>query len=79
MRDLKHTPRLVGAKQSKKALDDGQAALLIVARDAQSSVIGPLVEQAKRLDVALEWADSMEELGLACGIKVGAAVVAVLA
>ena len=65
MRDLKQLPKLVGAKQSKKALDDGQVAALIV-------------EQAARQDVPVEWADSMKELGLSCGIRVGAAVVALL-
>ena len=38
MRDLKQLPKLVGAKQSKKALDDGQVAALIVARDAQQTL-----------------------------------------
>ena len=69
----------MGAKQTKKALDDGQAALLIVARDAQQTITAPLVEQANERGVPVEWADSMGELGRSCGIKVGAAVVAVLA
>ena len=78
MRDLRHLPKLVGAKQSKQALDDGQAAALIVARDAKQTVTAPLVEQAARQDVPVEWADSMKERGLSCGIRVGAAVVALL-
>ena len=78
MRDLRHLPKLVGAKQSKKALDDGQATALIVARDAQQTVTAPLVEQAARQNLPVEWADSMKELGLSCGSRVGAAVVALL-
>lgn len=63
MRDLKQLPKLVGAKQSKKALDDGQVAALIVARDAQQTVTAPLVEQAARQDVPVEWGRQHEGAG----------------
>ena len=53
-------------------------AALIVGADAQQTVTAPLVEQAVRQNLPVEWADSMKELGLSCGIRVGAAVVALL-
>ena len=40
------------AMPSKKALDDGQVAALIVARDAQQTVTAPLVEQAAAIQAA---------------------------
>ena len=78
MKDLQKTPKLVGVKQSRKALLEGTVAFLFVAKDAQPSLVEPLVELARQKEVPIEWVDSMKSLGEACSVKVGAAAVAVL-
>ncbi len=75
---LKQASCVVGLKQSKKAVKDGAAARVYVARDAEHRVIAPVLELCAASGVEVVEADTMKELGAACGIDVGAAVVAVL-
>ena len=69
--------KVVGVKQVRRAMADGRAVCLFMARDADPQLIGPLERQAAEQGVEVRWADSMRELGRACGIAVGAAVAAV--
>ena len=78
MIDLGTGKRVVGIKQTKKALSDGAVRSVLVARDAEERIIAPLVELCERSSVAVTYVDSMKELGSACGIDVGAAVVALI-
>ncbi len=71
--------RVVGVKETKKAIERGQATTLVVARDAEPQVVAAVLGLAREKGVELVYADSMEVLGKACGIKVGAAVAALLA
>jgi large subunit ribosomal protein L7A len=75
---LKNARKVVGAKQVAKAVEKGQASLVLLAGDADSRVTTPIRELCGRGGVAFEMVPSMEELGKACGIEVGAAAVAVL-
>lgn len=75
---LKNANKVVGAKQATKAVEKGQASLVLLADDADSRVTAPIRELCGRSGVALKMVPSMEELGKACGIEVGAAAVAVL-
>lgn len=75
---LKNARKVIGAKQAAKAVEKGQASLVFLAGDADSRVTAPLREACARAGVAVETAASMDELGKACGIEVGAAAVAVL-
>ena len=70
--------KVVGVKQLKKALRDGAAAKVFVAQDADPKLTDPIVEACRSAAVPVESADSMAELGKACGIEVGAAVAALL-
>ena len=71
-------PRVVGLKQSRKAVKDGLAEYAIVARDAEERVRLPFEQLCARHGVRVEYADTCGGLGKACGISVGAAVAAVL-
>ena len=51
---------------------------VLIAQDAEERIVAPLVELCERSSVAVTYVDSMKELGSACGIDVGAAVVALL-
>lgn len=73
---LKNAKRVVGAKQVGKAVEQGRAERVYLAEDADGRVTSPLREQCERAGVTVEMVPSMEELGRACGIEVGAAAVA---
>jgi large subunit ribosomal protein L7A len=79
LEELKTAPKkTVGLKQTRKALTDGAAKSVFVARDAEVRVRQPVLALCEETGVPVFWADTMEELGRACGIEVGAAVAAVL-
>ncbi len=70
--------RAVGASQTVRAVEQGRAVLVLVARDADRKVTAPVVSAARTHGVPLVEVDSMRDLGRACGIAVGAAAAAVL-
>ena len=65
LEELKAGSRVVGAKQTRRAL-----------KDADPRLLQPLVQEAVRQRVPLIQVDTMRQLGEACGISVGAAIVA---
>lgn len=76
--ELKQGTKVVGAKQTKRALNDKRARKIFIAKDADPRLLQPLVQQAVRAGVPVEQAETMKELGAACGISVGAAVAVLL-
>jgi len=70
--------KVVGAKQVAKAINKEMASMVLLAADADERVISPLRELCNRKSVPMEIVPTMEVLGKACGIEVGAAAVAVL-
>ncbi len=73
---LQSVRKVVGAKQVRRALNDGKAVRVFLAEDADPRVTQPLFELCGEKNVPTEQAASMKELGKACGIAVGAAVAA---
>jgi large subunit ribosomal protein L7A len=76
--ELKTGSRVVGAKQAKRAIDDGRALRVFLARDADPRVTEPLEALCKGKNVPVETACTMSELGSACNIAVGSAVAALI-
>lgn len=76
--ELKTGTRVVGAKQVKRAISDGRAVLVFLARDADPRIIGPLEALCKEKNIPMEAACTMSELGSACNIAVGSAVAALI-
>ena len=74
--ELKNSPHVVGAKQVKRALNDGRALRVFVAEDADPRVTEPLEALSAERNVGVVRVPAMSELGKACGIAVGAAVAA---
>lgn len=70
------TRLVVGAKQLKKALRDGRADRVFLARNADPALTQPLAELCAQTNVPCAWVSSMELLGKQCGIEVGAAAAA---
>lgn len=76
---VKQAPRIaIGTKQATKTVEAGKAAEVFVAKDADPRITGKMVNLCRRLGVKITYVDSMKLLGKACGIEVGAALVAVV-
>lgn len=76
--DLERPSKVVGVKQVRRALANGTVQRLYLARDADPHLTRALEEQAGHQGVETVWAESMRELGRACGVAVGAAAAAEL-
>ncbi len=74
--ELAKSKFVVGAKQLKKALKNGNARRVFLACNADPAITEPIAAlcQLNKVDVA--WVRSMTDLGHACGIEVGAAAAA---
>ena len=70
--------KVVGAKQTRRAVNDGRAAAVFLARDADPRVTEPFKALCAERGIPVERDCSMKELGKACGIAVGSAVAALL-
>lgn len=75
---LENAGKVVGVKQTRRALNDGRAKAVFLAHDADPALTEPLVELAESKGVTVNWTEHMKELGRACGIAVGAAVAAIV-
>lgn len=75
--ELQTADKTVGFKQSVKKIQSGEAGKVFVAEDASPSITDGIVEICKEFSVPIEWVGTMDELGRACGIEVGAAVAVV--
>ena len=75
---LEQTGKVVGVKQVRRALKEGRATGIYLARNADPALTQPLEQQAQEQGVEVHWTDTMKALGHACGIAVGAAVAATL-
>ena len=71
---LKTDPKVVGIKQSRKAVTTGRAICVFLAHDADPHLIVPFQELCAQYVVPVDASASMKELGQVCGIAVGAAV-----
>ena len=67
---------VVGSKQLRKALNAGRARLVFLARNADPAITEPLEARCRSNSVEYAWVPTMQELGQACGIDVGAAAAA---
>ncbi|WP_373897445.1 ribosomal L7Ae/L30e/S12e/Gadd45 family protein [Haloimpatiens sp. FM7315] len=70
--------KVVGIKQTQKAIINMRCEAVYIAEDAEAKLIEPLVKLAKERSLELVYIDTMKSLGKLCGIDVGAAVAATL-
>ncbi|NMB01492.1 MAG: 50S ribosomal protein L7ae-like protein [Firmicutes bacterium] len=75
---LVNSQRVVGAKQTLKAVQAEQVELVYLARDADEHVTGPIRKECEIRGITIIEVDTMAELGKACNIDVGAAVASVV-
>jgi len=68
---------IIGTKQAVKAMQAGSVKELFVALDADNWVTDSAISFAREIGIPIILVESKKELGKACGIHVGAAVVAI--
>ena len=76
--ELSNAPRVVGAKQVRRALEAGRGLRVFLADDTDPRVSQPVADICEEKAIAVERGFTMEELGRACGISVGVAVAAMV-
>ena len=77
--ELAAMKKVVGLKQTRRAVTEGCAEKVYVARDADPALTEPLLQICRSMGVCAVEVRSMKELGRACAIAVGTAAAAVLA
>ena len=70
--------KVVGVKQTAKALQKETAAIVYIAADAEEHITAPIKAECEKQNVTCHVAESMQALGKACGIHAGASAAAIL-
>lgn len=68
----------IGIKQSVKAISNGEAVALFVAKDSEQHVVRSILKLAEEKNVLIVYVDNMLTLGKACNIDVGAATAVIV-
>ncbi len=69
---------VTGRKQTLRAIQNGKAKAVFIAKDAQEDLRVEIMTACKAAGIDCIEADSMRQLGAAAGIRVGASACAVL-
>ncbi len=70
--------KVVGTKQTLKSIHKGEVKAVAIAQDADKKIVDAVIELCEEKGIAWSFVGTMAELGRTCGIKVGAATVALL-
>lgn len=76
--ELASQDKVIGVKQSRKAIREGRAKRVYLACDADPAITEPVAASCAAAGIPVERKGTMAQLGQACRITVGASVVAVL-
>ena len=76
--ELASQEKVIGVKQSRKAVREGRAKRVYLACDADPAITEPVAVSCEAAGIPVETEHTMAQLGCACRITVGASVVAVL-
>ena len=76
--ELADGKKVTGLKQTRRAVLDGSAVRGYIAEDAEMRLRRELIDICRAHDVPYVDITSMEELGQACGIHIGASSAALL-
>ena len=74
----KNLSKVVGLKQTLRAIQNDLAKEVFVANDADIRIINQVISVAKEKNIKVNKVDTMEELGKAANIRVGAATLAIV-
>ena len=70
--------KVVGVKQTAKALQKQTASGVFIAADAEERITAPIKAECEKQNVDCMVVESMQALGKACGIHAGASAAAIL-
>ena len=70
--------RVVGVKQTLKAIKNNQGKVLYIAKDADVNITDPILKLAKVNSLQIIFVDTMKELGNLCDIDVASATALLL-
>ena len=76
--EVTNSKKVIGSKQVHKAVVKGITNKVFLAEDAEPHILAQLRELCRQHGVEIVAAATMEELGRACNIEVGAAAVALI-
>jgi len=76
--ELASKEKVIGVKQSSKAIREGRATRVFLAVDADPAITDPVAAGCAEAGIPVEAGHTMAQLGQACHISVGASVVAIL-
>ncbi|GGG06975.1 ribosomal L7Ae/L30e/S12e/Gadd45 family protein [Paenibacillus abyssi] len=71
-------PFKIGTKQTTKMVEQRKATLVYVAEDADPRITDKIVQQCNKAGIDVTWVDTMKNLGITCGIDIGAAMAALV-
>jgi len=75
---LKTDPKIVGTKQTIKAIEKGIARLVYIAEDADEHIVHQVMNLAEDQGLPLIKVETMVQLGKECNIKVKTATAAII-
>ena len=76
LREISRQKMVVGAKQLRKALQNGRAKRVYLAGNADPAITEPIEAMCEQYHIDCAWVPNMLDLGKACGIEGGAAAAA---
>ena len=76
--ELASQEKVIGVKQSRKAVREGRAKRVYLACDADPAITEPVAESCRCAGIPVEAEHTMAQLGHACSIAVGTAAAAAL-
>ena len=76
--ELASQEKVIGVKQSRRAIREGRATRVFLADDADPAITDPVAESCAAAGIPVVTGHTMVQLGQACRITVGASVVALL-
>ena len=76
--ELASQEKVIGVKQSRRAIREGRAKRVYLAIDADPAITDPVAAGCLEAGIPVETGHTMAQLGQACCITVGASVVAIL-
>lgn len=78
MHNLEEDSKVVGSKQTLRALEKNQVTAVYVAKDANEQLKTQIVDKAKECQVDIIYVDTMKDLGKACDVEVQTATAAII-
>lgn len=78
MNNLKMLPKVIGTKQTLRAIETGQVKAVILAADTDPDIQSKIRANCQKAQIQILSCDSKHALGIAGGINRDAAVIAIL-